>query len=111
MPDKLTITLKQYMNKEFTHREYNEQYVTERMMNIVENRFGAEKLATRLDEDEHLNNIPLIVWDRIGEIINCDELNKAMRANGDWTTLAGLVCVAKAAARMVVDRHLSHEVL
>jgi hypothetical protein len=47
--------------------------------------------------DEHLNTIPLAVWDQRGAAI----INPApaFKAHGDGVSLAGLVCVVKQAAR------------
>ncbi len=48
--------------------------------------------------DEHLNTIPLRIWD--GVAVNAQAaLSRAFKAHGDFYSLAGGVCCAKQAAR------------
>jgi len=50
----------------------------------------------RASNDPHLNDIGLKTWDRLGLSYSMSE---AMRARGDNVSLAGKVCVLKAAAK------------
>jgi hypothetical protein len=50
--------------------------------------------------DPHLNNIPLSSWDQLPHCIGGD-----IKAAGDWLSPAGWVCVAKEAARQIIEAH------
>lgn len=55
------------------------------------------ELTEKLKEDEHLNNIPLGLWDRMAEHF--------MAVNpGHGLSLADAVCMQKQAARDLVDK-------
>jgi hypothetical protein len=47
-------------------------------------------------------SIPLSKWDRIAG--NLYDVTPKMKAAGDYLTLAGGVCIAKAAARQIANR-------
>lgn len=49
--------------------------------------------------DEHLNTIPLSDWDRLSPPVIPYYWSKAFKNRGDFATLAGLVCMHKAAVR------------
>ena len=48
--------------------------------------------------DEHLNTIPLSIWDANG-MYTQRTINTAMKKRGDFWSLAGSVCVHKTAAK------------
>lgn len=100
-----TFTRQKYMDNECSHKEYYRQFVTPRIVNIVSSRIGLERIKN--STNEHLNDIPLEEWDRAGAAFNDASLNKQMRDCGDWTSAAGLVCIAKQAARMAVEELVS----
>jgi len=92
-----------YMNGKCTHRQYYAQFVTPAIMEGVVARFGKEKLANCLARDGNLNNIPLHKWDGLaGNFVK--EVSEAMKAHGDFASLAGMVCVLKEAAKQAVER-------
>ena len=97
------ITRKEYMgqdmsgtDREWTHREYYAQFVDA----------GAkERLADWLPRllkstDEHLNDIPLHVWDDLGPP---PESHAMFKECGDNPTMAGYVCIWKEAARQLME--------
>ena len=92
-------TRKQYMNHECTHREYYGQYVEPWVKSQVLLRIPLEKL--RASKDEHLNDIPLRRWDAMP--FNSFSISQAMKGNGDYLTQAGIVCIAKEAARQIME--------
>jgi hypothetical protein len=49
--------------------------------------------------DPHLNDIPLAVWDNIS-LAYQSSLSRAFKARGDFWSLAGGCCAAKAQARV-----------
>ena len=95
-------TRQDYLNKKCSHREYYSQYVTEGIRKGVCSYIGIDKL--RASTDEHLNDIPLKEWDYITvSILSCTGLTLKMEERGDYSTLAGHVCILKEAARQVIE--------
>lgn len=94
-------TRQQYLNKECTHREYYAQFVTPEIRQAVADRIGVD--AIRCSEDPNLNNIPLGKWDALCQYIDISQFSIALRECGDGYSMAGLVCVAKEAARQLKE--------
>jgi hypothetical protein len=94
-------TRKQYLDKEVTHEEYYSQFVTNTIKSLVSRNIGKSRI--KASQDEHLNDIPLSEWDGVAIQIRRtpSELGKKMKEAGDYCTLAGLVCIAKEAARQL----------
>jgi len=57
------ITRSQYLNGEATQREYYAQFVNDSVKNLVLLCVGAERIKN--STCPHLNDIPLVVWDRM----------------------------------------------
>ena len=91
-------TRKQYMNKECTHREYYAQFVTPKVKDAVLRSISKKSLLS--SKDEHLNDINLSVWDRIGIPY---ETIKTLREHGEGCSLATAVCINKEAARQIIE--------
>ena len=99
-------TRQQYMDNECTHEQYYRQFVTAAMKREVANTFGVDRILRAMDQDAkkgNLNAIPLAEWDRVGLRFRA-VLHAPMREAGDGISLAGLVCVMKQAARMLVEK-------
>jgi hypothetical protein len=94
------------MNHECTFNQYYSQFVTEKMVNQVVTVFGKENLEKAFNEDKHLNTIQLMRWDNFGSAINNGFLNNQMKECGDYTTLAGLVCISKTAAMIAIGKEI-----
>lgn len=112
--------------KKKAHQDYYRQFVTDRTLAHVRARFGVEALAAALKADENLNSISLEVWDRLtwhptNESPRPGQYTSARGASGpfqshmpiddrmialtgEWVTRATLVCIAKQAARMLVEQ-------
>lgn len=91
-------TRKQYLNKECSHREYYAQFVTEPVKARVRMCIGWERLKN--STDEHLNDIPLREWDRLGPVYCGRDFWKSL---GDTPSAAGLCCIYKEAARQIIE--------
>jgi hypothetical protein len=89
----------QYLTGEASHFQYYAQFASEYVKQVVEMVIGQDRISK--SRDEHLNDIPLEIWDRIGRIILTSKLDAKMRSLGDYPTLAGLVCIAKNAAKQL----------
>lgn len=84
------------------HRAYYAQFVTPAMSAALEPHLAA-LLASK---DEHLNDVyTLAWWDRISRVAGTAQTRAAMKARGDYPTLAGHVCIVKEAARQLIDAH------
>jgi hypothetical protein len=95
-------TRKDYMDKNCSHREYYAQFVTEGTRRSVLRSIGKDALLESTDES--LNDIPLKRWDNLLGIIT-GEVDTKMRAGKDWPSAAGKVCIAKEAARQIIEEN------
>lgn len=104
-----------------THDEYYAQFVTDETLRHIGWAFDTETLRTALSEDEHLSSIPWRRWQLLA-IRELDGRNfhrldpsgpftaaipfdrSAATAAGETVTRSTLVCIAKRAAKMLVDR-------
>lgn len=91
-------TREQYMKGQCTHEEYYDQFVTGWIVDAVKRSIGFERIGTSCDP--HFNDIPLNQWDNLYRTI-ADQSERALRSAGDGLSLAGSVCIAKAAARRI----------
>lgn len=93
-----------YLRGRCTHREYYAALVRDGGVRITPTWLVADVRAALAAGDEHLNSIPLRVWDaQIARPVPY-ALARAFRDRGDYATAAGLVCVAKEAARQAAER-------
>jgi hypothetical protein len=116
-------TRKEYIReKTVSHHEYYAQFVTEATLRHVLMAFSVETLREALARDEHLNSIPLKRWDLIAiRELDVDQPWIGLRSSGRFAaaipfdraaaaaadesiTRAVLICIAKCAARILVDR-------
>ena len=114
-------TRQQYLaqsREPWAHRRYYAQLVNNRTIAQVVAHIGVTRLLA--SADPHYNDIPLADWDRLCgyEMINYGyargdmtqtrppvfPLAASFESLGDYPTQAGLVCVAKEAARQYVER-------
>jgi len=92
------ITYEQYMNKEFTHRQYYAEFVTEQVMDIVVDYIGMTNITTSIEDN--FRDIPLQKWDNAtNSILSLSD--GLLNAKGSSKTLSIGVCIAKAAARRI----------
>jgi hypothetical protein len=97
-------TRSQYMSDARTdrmgaHRRFYGQFVTPSTIARVVNLIGKNRLLA--STDEHMNDIPLDLWDRlVSGLPGSAGFVKA----GDYYTISGGVCLAKEAARQWVEK-------
>jgi hypothetical protein len=91
-------TRKDYMDGRVTHEQYYGQYVTPGLVKLVVDRFGLDRLCA-CPAGDHFNSIPLSSWDMLTRWIG------VKWAPDDGDSLAGRVCILKAAARAAVAGH------
>jgi len=92
------MTRKEYMEGKISHEEYYGQFTNKEFSKRVARIIGEEKLRT--STDPHFNDIPLKKWDVISVPLGTAE---KMKECGDYLTQAGIVCIAKLAARQFVS--------
>lgn len=106
------ITRKQYMNREFTFREYYGQFSSPNVVAAVAAYIGPEKLLA--STDEHLNDIPLRIWDAspwFGMQKAISDMNKSTYCYADRksraiiTSLSDKVCAVKVAAHKWIEEN------
>lgn len=94
-------TRSDYLENRCSHREYYAQFVTPTITLLVKARLSKQAIKAALAKDEHLNSIPLAVWDTITRNgHNCPA--ELMRSAGDCPSMAGGVCIAKEAVKQLV---------
>jgi hypothetical protein len=97
-------TRQNYLNKKCSHREYYSQFVNEAVRRRVQYCIPKDKLLACKDL-ENFNDIPLAKWDMIltSTFLGLGAIKKKLKEAGDSSTLAGLVCIAKEAAKQIVE--------
>ncbi len=98
----IQFTRADYMAGKCTHREYYAQFVTPFIRATVAESIGTERI--RASKDPHLNDIPLARWDELAGGIRTGLRADALRAAGDFPSLAAAVCILKEAARQVAEQ-------
>ena len=102
------ITRRQYMDREFTFQEYYGQFSSVHVVAAVVAHIGPERLLK--STDEHLNDIPLSLWDRapwFGMANKVAEANQSTQAKGSAlaVSLSDKGCALKAAARKWIEEN------
>ena len=87
----------QYMNGECSHSQYYSQFVTGSVKSAVLCSIGKDAIVK--SRNPHFNDIPLVKWDRLSFTVS----SQKMKEVGDYLTLAGIVCIAKEAARQIKE--------
>jgi len=95
-------TRKDYLNGACTHKQYYAQLVRPALVEQIILTFGMEKL-TSPKNDGHFNHIDLKYWDTLTHNIEMPKQSDWKMVE-DYPTMAGMVCVLKAAARMAVEQ-------
>lgn len=94
-------TRTEYMNKECTFAEF----YTAVLATAGITKMKPCDLLTRAQAsaDPHLNDIPLIVWDRYAAAYQ-SSLARAFKAHGDFWSLSGGVCAVKQLVRNTLNQ-------
>lgn len=91
-----------YMDKRCTHADYYGEIAQAAGVSLVGHPIMPDVEKALAAGDEHLNSVPLDRWDSVGHGFR-NALGPVMRARGDVLSMAGLVCVAKEAARQAAQ--------
>lgn len=83
------------------HRRYYAQFVTPEVRLLLTRFFPVHELLS--STDPHFNDLPLRRWDAAVCWLP-KAVGDSMRAQGDYLTLGGGVCVLKEAARQAVEQ-------
>jgi hypothetical protein len=97
------ITRQDYVNQKATHREYYGQFVSAGVKSWVLQTFTKQELMQ--STDPNLNDLPIDRWDRVIPSPVPFTLVSRMTMVGDYATLGGLVCIAKEAARQIIEEN------
>ena len=81
------------------HREYFSQFVNDNVKISVLANYSKDELTKALEEDEHLNGIPLRKWDNMW----CPVSHLKLKEAGESWTLSTKVCILKEAARQIIE--------
>jgi hypothetical protein len=95
-------TRQEYLSQKCTYDDYYGQFVTPAIQKAVATRIGIDRLKRAYAEDEHLNTIPLATWDSFSRVIAVSSVLDKMKEAGDFLSLAGIVCIAKRAAKQSI---------
>jgi len=97
----IQFTRQDRMTGKCTHREYYAQFVTEAHIQNVAKFVGHDRLLN--SQDEHLNDIPLYVWDRLA-MFQVGYMRKWTAAGNKSISQSDLVCISKEAAKQYIER-------
>lgn len=93
-------TRQDYISNKVTHSEYYAQFVDPYIKHAVLEYVGRHKIMS--SKDESFNDIPLNTWDCIFNYGGYgSHIIKLLLACGDCPSPAGMVCIAKEAARQI----------
>jgi hypothetical protein len=97
-------TREDYMRRRCSHEEYYGQYVNNSIRMSARNLVCQYKV-TRLqyEKDPHLNFIPLGRWECVILGSNRPLVAKSLQDRGDFLSPAVEICIAKEAARQVLE--------
>src|SRR5258708_16801548 len=93
---------KQYMANEITHAEFYSWLADS--INITVQALPVSLERIRASKDEHLNDIPLRLWDSMDYLVRRKAIMSGMRS---WS-LSDTVCVLKNYARREAARSTAH---
>lgn len=100
------LTRKQYLDGEATFEGYYGEILEE--CGIAGSAVDLERVKAALASgDEHLNSIPLRVWDAWGTSLLAyqgSRLRQAFQRRGDIVSAAGLVCLTKLSAKRAANK-------
>ena len=93
------ITRQEYMKDSSNlHDKYYGQFVNSQILSLVVNIIGKKRINESICE--HMNDIPLRLWDSISMQVNFYCTTDRKKA-GECNSIATGVCIGKAAARLI----------
>jgi hypothetical protein len=103
------ITRNEYIqNSNVLHNAYYEQFVEKTIINYVIQRFTTPRLVQAYLRDNRFNTIPLSEWDSAVSSLWDSSENTFPKAFY-LLSLAGAVCVLKAAARIIAQKEIEEQ--
>lgn len=87
-------TYQEYMAEKCDFHTYYKQFVTERLLQYLQNHLSLQELRNAYAEDKHLNNVKTLSW--------WGSVPAAAYAGLRSYSKAGNVCIAKTAAHMLI---------
>lgn len=103
MPANKYPTRKDYMTGKVNHKTYYETLASEAGISYANSEALPRIRQALKDGDEHLNSIPLGLWDSLA-VKNRRITAPVLKAHGDFWSLAGSVCIQKAAAKKAANK-------
>ena len=96
----MEITREMYLNGKVEHHDYYLTLAKECGISFERSNLLPKVKKLLAAGDEHLNKIPLKSWDMLAtSYIDQNKLHSVFKAHGDSWSLAGHVCMLKAAAK------------
>jgi hypothetical protein len=97
-----------FTKKDFTagkcnEDEYYSQFVTKEVIDVIRRSTTYKHIMQARDKKDFFD-LDLHQWDFITGAILCLVGREAFKERGDYVSQVGLVCIAKAAARKIVQR-------
>ena len=108
--------------KTISHHDYYAQFVTGATLRHVRAAFDVETLSDAFARDRHLNTISIPKWERLAiRELDIERLGIGLRSSGrfaaaipfdraavaaagDFVSRADLICIAKCAARILIEQ-------
>lgn len=90
------------MNIDGLHYEYHKQFASS-FHSSIRAKHTKEEWAELLEQDEHLNNVPIKYWQELSVRFQSEQarVNESINGSRTWSIATG-VCGAKAAVKMYV---------
>lgn len=94
------MTRKDYMEGRVTHEQFYSSVAKTAGISFERSDLLPRVKAALEAGDEHLNSIPLALWDnRAANPVTRANISRALKEHGDFFSLAGGVCTLKQAAK------------
>lgn len=97
-------TREDYLGRKCSHRDFYGQYVNEFVLNVVRNCGYLKQILA--STDEHLNDVPLSMWDKLANSVSSYVGRRNVEFCGyknATSSLSDCVCVLKEAARQLKE--------
>lgn len=88
-------------DRKAAYRAYYAQFVTPAHFARIERGIGIQ--AVKASTDEHFNDIPLKLWDKLAVPVPAESA-RLMKEALDYPTLCGAVCILKEAAQQIREQ-------
>lgn len=96
-------THQQFIDNECTNSEYYSQFINTNIKKLIIGWIGTKRIIESIDPN--FNDIPLLKWDLLYEVIYFTIDVEKIRRYGDYFSLGFSTCVAKEAAKQIKYQH------